>query len=78
MVKTTVYLDHDVVLSLRAISKRTGRPQAEMIREAVTKFTAMNPPPLPAGIGKFDSGRTDVSTNYRAMLKRAVRTGRWP
>jgi predicted transcriptional regulator len=78
MVKTTVYLDNEVALSLRTIAERTGKPQAELVREALRKYTSSQKPPLPAGMGRFDSGRTDVSQNYRKMLKKAVREGRWP
>jgi Ribbon-helix-helix protein, copG family len=78
MVKTTVYLDQDLVVSLRALSQRKRKPQAELIREAIRKYATSNPPPLPAGMGMFDSGRADISRNYRKLLKQAVRDRRWP
>ncbi len=77
MVKTTVYLDSDVALSLRALSDRSGRPQAELIREAVAKFAAENRPPLPAGMGKFDSGHTNTSIRRKQILKVAARGDKW-
>ena len=77
MVKTTVYLDSDTALALRDLARRRGRPQAELIREAVAKFTAEDRPPLPS-IGAFKSGRTDVSANYRELIRKAVREDRWP
>jgi hypothetical protein len=78
MVKTTVYLDTDLVVSLRDLSQRKRKPQAELIREAIRKYARANPPPLPAGMGMFDSGRTDISRNYKKLLKQAVRDRRWP
>ena len=51
MVKTTVYLDEADVKSLRAMSKRRARPQAELIREAVhdllERAHATEPPRTP-------------------------------
>ena len=77
MVKTTVYLDEESVRSLRAASKRRGKPQAELIREAVRNFTRGEARPLPAGLGMFDSGRADTSERRKEILKQASRSGRW-
>ena len=77
MVKTTVYLDEDIAVALRAISERIGRPQAELIREAVRGYAGSQAPPLPAGMGKFRGKRQDVSENYRKLLRQAVREKRW-
>jgi predicted transcriptional regulator len=78
MVKSTVYLDEDVVHSLRALSERRSRPQAELIREALRKFTAAERPPLPEGLGMFDSGYSDTTARRREVLKEAARSGEWP
>lgn len=36
--KTTVYLDPRVKRELEALAKRTGRPQAELLREALVEY----------------------------------------
>jgi predicted transcriptional regulator len=36
--KTTVYLDAVAKRELEALAKRNGRPQAELIREALVEF----------------------------------------
>jgi len=78
MVKTTVYLDEQIVAALRGISKRSAKPQAELIRDALRAFTSTgNPPPLPAGMGMFDSGRTDTTAHRKELLKEAARSRRW-
>ena len=77
MVKTTVYLDEADAKKLRAISKRQAKPQAELIREAIHSFTSKEPPPLPAGMGMFDSGHTDTTSRRKEILTEAARTGRW-
>jgi hypothetical protein len=79
MAKTTVHLDENRALSLRDRSRRLGKPQAALIRDAIQKFASENvPPPLPTGIGKFSSRRTDISQNYRKLVKKAVQQTRWP
>ena len=77
MVKTTVYLDDDLVRSLRAISKRRAKPQAELIREAVRKLATSEPPPLPSGLGMFEGSETDTTVRRKQILREAARTGRW-
>jgi hypothetical protein len=78
MVKTTVYLDEGTVAALRAISKRSARPQARLIRDALRAFTsAGNPPPLPAGMGMFDSGHTDTAARRKELLRQAAGARRW-
>ncbi len=73
MVKTTVYLDDEIVAALKGISKRSAKSQAQLIRDALRAFTRTgNSPPLPAGLGMFDSGHTDTSTRRKELLKQAA------
>jgi len=77
MVKTTVYLDDETVRSLRVMSERCARSQAHLIREALQRFTSGEKPPLPAGLGRFDSGRTDTTARRKELLKQAARSRKW-
>lgn len=77
MVKTTVYLDNDTALALREIARRRGRPQAELIREALAKFAGEDRPPLPAGLGEFRSGRPDVAEDYRELIRQDLGRRKW-
>ncbi len=78
MVKTTVYLDDDVVATLKGMAQQSSRPTAELIREALRTFAARNTvPPLPSGLGAFDSGHTDTASNRKELLRDAARAGRW-
>ena len=77
MVKTTVYLDDETAQKLRWLSASSGRAKAELIRDALGKYTAEVKRPFPSGAGMFDSGRSDISENYREMLKQAIREGKW-
>lgn len=77
LIKTTVYLDSDVVLALRQMSEAGKRSQAELIRDALEKYTRAAKHPKIPGIGEFDSGRLDTSERAEQILKRAAKRGRW-
>lgn len=78
MVKTTVYLDDEIVAALKGISKRSAKPQAQLIRDALRAFTSTgSPPPLPSGMGMFASAHTDTATRRKELLKEAARSRRW-
>jgi predicted transcriptional regulator len=78
MVKTTVYLDEEIVAALRGMSRRSAKPQAQLIRDALRAFTRSgDQPPLPAGMGMFDSGRTDTAIRRKELLRQAAGAGRW-
>ena len=77
MVKTTVYLDNDVALALRQSATLEGRSQAELIRDALSAYTArQGRPPIP-GIGEFDSGESNVSERAEQILRQASAKGKW-
>jgi len=77
MTKTTVYLDPDTVLALRQMAETQGRSQAELIRDALHAYTRKGKRPLPSGLGKYDSGETNVSERAKEILRQAARKGRW-
>jgi hypothetical protein len=56
MHKTTLYLPTDLHHSLRDISRRSGRPQAELIREALVNYVASQERPWPRSIGSASDG----------------------
>jgi len=72
MRKTTVYLDPEVALALREISRGEGRSQAELIREALRQYTRNRSRPRLAGVGTFRSGRSDVSDRAEELLRVAA------
>jgi predicted transcriptional regulator len=75
--KTTVYLDTDTVLALRQMAESQGRPQAELIRDALESYVKRGKRPLPAAMGKYDSGESDVSERAEEILRKAAKKGRW-
>ncbi len=73
MVKTTIYLDSQTALALRQMAGAQGRKQAELIREALQLFTNREQREMPAGVGKFGSGRSDVSEAADKLYRTALR-----
>lgn len=70
MEKTTVYLDQEVLRRLRAMSRSTGRPQAQLIREALGAYLAATPrAELPGWVGSWKNGPvTDAADVRRAPV----------
>jgi predicted transcriptional regulator len=60
MEKTTLYLPSDLQHTLRALSRRTGRPQAELIREALEAYVSTQERPRPASIGAAQDGSLEA------------------
>jgi len=77
VIKTTVYLDSDIALTLRQMAEAQGRSQAELIRDALQKYTSDGKRPLPRGLGKYDSGETHGAERAKDFLRAAARKGRW-
>jgi hypothetical protein len=78
MVKRTVYLDRNTAERIRKLADSQGRSQAELIREALTSYARETARPKPAGVGRYRSGRSDVSRQAEKLLRKAVRDQRWP
>lgn len=72
MIKTTVYLDEELALSLRQAAQAEGRAQAELIRDAVAQYVARARRPYSTGIGACHSGRTDVAERARDLFAEIV------
>jgi hypothetical protein len=77
MVKTTVYMDSEIALTLRQLAAIQRRPQAEIIREAILAYTKSAGRPRPKGVGAYKSGRTDVSQRAEELMRNAARRRRW-
>jgi predicted transcriptional regulator len=52
MEKTTMYLTEELKRDLKTLAKRTGRPQADLIREALVQYLqGQEHPRLPSWVG---------------------------
>ena len=77
MTKTTVYLDAEISVTLRQLATQEGRPQAELIREALADYARKRKRPAIPGVGAFDSGHTDTAEQAENLLKEATARGKW-
>jgi predicted transcriptional regulator len=70
--KTTVYLDAETRRGLRALARSSGRPQAELIREALDAYLERSPSQaLPAWVGAWKNGPvTDAGEAKRLARER--------
>lgn len=76
MRKTTLYLEEETAAALKRIARSQGRSQSEVIREALARYARGEPPPAPQGVGRYRSGRRDVSARAEEILRRRARAGR--
>jgi len=77
MIRTTVYLERDVALALRQLAEAEGRSQADLIRDALARYTRHAVRPAPKGIGKYRSGEPDVAQRAKEILSAAAKRGGW-
>ena len=79
MIRTTVYLEEDVVVALRHRAETEKRSQAEIIREAIRRYiedtNSSRRPPI-SGLGKYRSGRSDVAERAEELLRERARKRR--
>jgi hypothetical protein len=67
--KTTLYLDPAAYRRLKAIAGARGVAPAELVREAVAEYVATHGArKRPRSIGRFSSGRRDLSERAEDLL----------
>lgn len=67
MEKATVYIPTEIKLSIKASAKRQGSSEAQVIREAMAAYVALEPRELPSVFGSIADG-TVTSENYEEWL----------
>jgi Ribbon-helix-helix protein, copG family len=76
MAKTTLYLEEETVHVLEQLATREGRSQEEVLREALLAYKNKPGRPAPKGVGKYSSGRSDISERAEELLFQDVRKDR--
>lgn len=76
MEKTTLYLPDDLRRALADEGRRSGRPQAQLIREALGNYLADRPRPLPLSIGIGADGKVTGKRSEDWLRREWER--RWP
>ena len=70
MKRTTIYLDPDVEVLLKAAMQRRRQPMAVLVREAINAYLRPGAVKGPPGAGAFASGRRDTAQNADKVLAR--------
>jgi hypothetical protein len=73
----TIVVDDQTAEALRRLAALEQRSEAEIVTTALATY-AQATKPRPKGIGKYRSGRRDVSVRARDLLRDDVKDGRWP
>jgi len=66
--KTTLYLTDALHETLRGASRRTGKPQADIVREALVAYLDSQERPLPRSIGAGEDDEV-AARDTEAWLK---------
>jgi hypothetical protein len=74
MKRTTIYLEPEDEVLLKLEAMRSGRPAAEVIREAIRAYLHERPAKVPPGGGAFRSGKKNTAERAEDIL-RASRFG---
>jgi hypothetical protein len=77
MTSITIVLDDATAEALRRLVDLEQRSEADIVRTALAAY-AQASRPRPKGIGKYRSGRRDVSAKARDLIREDVKDGRWP
>ncbi len=62
MKRTTIFLTDDLEHLLQETARRTRRPQAEIVRDALTQYLQAQPRPWPRSIGMADNANRSVTS----------------
>ncbi|HLQ44785.1 MAG TPA: ribbon-helix-helix protein, CopG family [Planctomycetaceae bacterium] len=74
----TIQLDPATAEAVQELAAEQQRSADEVVRDALSAYVRSAKRGLPKGIGKYHSGRSDVSTQARQILRDAARDGQWP
>lgn len=77
MTSITIALDDHTAEALRRLAALERRSEADIVRTALAVY-AQGSKQRPRGIGKYHSGRSDVSARARELVRKDVKEGRWP
>lgn len=69
MEKTTLYLSSQTQRELRAEARRSGRPQAALVRDALVEYLARRPRALPRSIAIASDGKVNARSAKEAVRR---------
>jgi hypothetical protein len=71
MKRTTIFIEPELERELQALARRSGRPMAAIVREAVAQYVAADKDRRPVRLGfvaSGRSGRSDVAERHEDLL----------
>ena len=70
MKRTTIFMPEELERDLYVYAKRSGRPAAAIVREAIAAYIVAGPhaQTLPTFVGAFDSGHADTAERHDDLL----------
>jgi len=68
MTEITISIEPEIMQIVHQIADRQGCTQIEVIQEAVKKYTKNISHSKPKGIGRFHSGRSDISEKAEELM----------
>ena len=70
MKRTTIFIPEPLERDLQLYARRSGKPTAAVVREALAAYLTQNQPPvgLPSFTGAFDSGHADTAERHDEIL----------
>jgi hypothetical protein len=70
MKRTTIFIPEALEADLQRYARRSKKPAAWVVREAISTFLASRVAPnsMPASVGMGDSGRADLSERFEELL----------
>ena len=71
MVTISIEFDDQLAEAVRGLALAQNRRESDIVIEAVAAYTEANRP-LPIGMGKYRSGRSDISENAKQILRDAI------
>lgn len=74
----TIQLEPAIAEAVQEIADEQQRTAEEVVSDVLAEYIRTKKPKLPPGVGKYRSGRSDVATQARQILRDAVKEGRWP
>ena len=71
MKRTTIFIEPQLERELQALARRSGRPMAAIVREAVARYVAADKerrPARPGFVASGRSGRSDIAERHEELL----------
>jgi len=71
MKRTTIFIEPQIERELQAMARRSGRPMAAIVREAVAQYVAADKesrPARPGFVASGRSGRSDIAERHEELL----------